>query len=86
MEESVQQPSEPLAMVSDAVEVSIDSESGVPSKETVLEFLRDLFDDDPEFAKQKTSDIADYYNVDHFKLYNHESSTGRFMNCCKMGL
>lgn len=84
VEESVPHESEPVWQDCDAV--SVDPESDVPSKEAVLEFLREAVEDDPEFAAQQTSDLANYYNVDHLKLYNHDACTGPLYELLQDGL
>lgn len=48
----------------------------VPSKEDVLFYLRERFEDDPDFATESTDEIAHHFGVDHSQLYDHAGSTG----------
>lgn len=54
-------------------------------KETVIQYLRDEFEDDPNYATKDTSEIAEYMKVPVSELYDHENDTGVLFELMQCG-
>lgn len=47
-----------------------------PTKEAILDYLRMMYEDDPDMACEDTEDLAAYFGCHPKSLYNHDKDSG----------